>query len=47
MGINSRIRLTAIIVRGVSVPAGWKETSSRSVSIPHGRLVLVKGRRFA
>jgi hypothetical protein len=26
--LTTRIRLTAIVVRGVSAPAGWKETSS-------------------
>jgi hypothetical protein len=28
LDLTTRIRLTAIVVRGVSVPAGWKETSS-------------------
>jgi hypothetical protein len=30
--LTTRIRLTAIVVRGISVPAGWKETSSASAS---------------
>jgi hypothetical protein len=45
--LTTRIRLTAIVVRGVSVPAGWKESSSGAISTPHGHLALVKGRRFA
>jgi hypothetical protein len=30
--LGTRIRLTAIVVRGVSVPAGWKETSAARAS---------------
>ena len=32
--LTTRIRLTAIVVRGVSVPAGWKETSSGAPRCP-------------
>jgi hypothetical protein len=30
--LTTRIRLTAIVVHGVSVPAGWKEISSARAS---------------
>ena len=37
--LTTHIRLTAIVVRGVSAPAGWKETSSGAASMSHGYLM--------
>jgi hypothetical protein len=34
--LTTRIRLTAIVVRGISAPAGWKETSAEGHLMPYG-----------
>jgi hypothetical protein len=35
LDLTTRIRLTAIVVRGVSAPTGWKETSSEDDLMPY------------
>ena len=37
--LTTRVRLTAIVVRGVSAPAGWKETSAEAASTSRGHLL--------